>query len=200
MRMRRTLTTLAALTLVVGVAACSSDDGDSSAEETLRPADEVAAEGNTEGTLGQPYEQGGVTVVVSSIAKDTSGKGTQGDGTRVAVTMRVENADSDDGAVPDVQLVCAGVDGTGSYYVDSTLDPMAEVPKGSFDEGVVILGQPEAVPATGCADPLVRVEGSDVYDDSYQLVEDVVPVDFTVPPGVLPAAAPASAVTSTPAP
>lgn len=154
----------------------TSDAGGSpSPTGSLRPAEEAREEDNIKGQIGTATQVGDIEVLVSAI-RVADGNGTQGDGRRVAVEMKVSNLGTEDASIPQVNLVCRGVDGTGDYYVDSTLQPYEDLPARSFDEGVVILGQPEAVGSGGCTEPRVRIQVT--YDDGGT-------IDIPVPVGVL---------------
>lgn len=142
---------------------------------SLRPAEEAREEDNVKGQIGQAVTVEDYEVLVTAIRLG-DGSGTQGDGRRVAVDIKISNLGTEDGSVPSVRLVCRGVEGTGDYYIDSTIQPYEELPARSFDEGTVILGQPEAVGSSGCREPRVRIEVSSIDGGT---------IDIPVPAGIL---------------
>ena len=152
----------------VDTAASASPSG------SLRPAEEAREEDNVKGQIGTATQVGDIEVLVSGIRlADRNGTG---DGRRVAVDLKVSNLGAEDASIPLVSLVCRGVEGNGEYSVDSTLQPYEELPARSFDEGTVILVQPEGVGSSGCPEPRVRIQVS--FDDGGT-------IDVPVPAGVL---------------
>jgi hypothetical protein len=142
---------------------------------SLRPAEEAREDDNVKGEVGTPIQVNDIEILVSAI-RLADRNGTQGDGRRVAVELKVSNLGTEDASTPQVNLVCRGIDRTGDYYVDSTLQPYEDLPARSFDEGIVILGQPEDVDPSGCSDPRIRIQVS--YEDGGT-------IDIPVPAGVL---------------
>lgn len=142
---------------------------------SLRPAEEAREDDNIQGKIKESIRIGDLEILVSEITL-AEGSGTQGDGRRVGVKLTVSNFGSEPSFIPEIVLVCRGVEGEGGYYVDSTISPYEELPAGSFDEGLVILGQPEDVPTAGCPEPRVRIEVSS---------SESATIDVPVPAGIL---------------
>ena len=148
--------------------------GSPSPTGSLRPAEEAREEDNIKGEIGTATQVDDIEVLVSAIRlADRNGTG---DGRRVAVDLRVSNLGTEDASIPLVSLVCRGVEGSGEYSVDSTLQPYEALPSRSFDEGIVILVQPQGVGPGGCPEPRVRIQVS--FDDGGT-------IDIPVPVGVL---------------
>lgn len=154
---------------------CGGEDGTTTdgppVTGDLLPAGEVGEartrEESVDGALGESYDLGPLSVVVSAIEFDTAvdDNGTD-DAYRIAVTIRTENRTSDDTTNPEAHVMC--LDGNdGSWYADSTFELYGDLPSGSFSEGVLILGVPD-----GCSEPVVRVEAFSA--------DDVI-VDWVVP-------------------
>jgi hypothetical protein len=103
----------------------------------LRPSDEAQAEKEldaaTPGVIGEMVELGdGVSVLVSDISMGEA----YGD-PALAVTLRVENRGAEDAQAPNVGIRCAGsIDDGMEVSEDTTYESWAELPSGSFAEGV----------------------------------------------------------------
>jgi len=150
--------------VVLAVASGCGDDDFNDDASSLRPADEILgerAEDNSENVaVGARIEADGVAIVVSDMQV-----GGDDFGPWLEVTVRAENH-GEDTYNPNLAIVCDGAAEEGGWQADSTYDLNGELPKDSFNEGVVYLLLPEdprtQEPVPECEGPaFVRVATSD---------------------------------------
>lgn len=121
-------------------AACGGSDDSTTSNTELRSAEEVRSEeaaDGAQGELGSEVEVDGRAVSVS----DPVLSGDDG-GPWIEVQVRYENRGGTDIDWFEVGIVCTGNDEVGGYQAGSTLDLIAGLPAGTFDEGTVNLLAP----------------------------------------------------------
>ena len=168
MRAKSFVTALAAASVMLVAAACSSGDADGTPDSVeLLPADEAieARERNEAavGHVGEPVTlDDGVILTINSIEIDPRFAGRQHEPTHV-VDLRVENPTGENVMAPGPELFCAGDTQGGAWYDRrSTYEPFGDLPSESVSEGVLYLSlhSDDGFPPDDCVDPVVRISSN----------------------------------------